>query len=72
LCAATVQQPEQISCNVGKSDNARIRAFTGFLQAPETSGNPSYCLHTAGVAGSNPASPTPETPANGEETEAPD
>ena len=32
--------------------------FAGILQGPGTSSKLSYCLHTAEVAGSNPASPT--------------
>src|SRR3712207_3958530 len=33
--------------------------FAGILQAPETSSKLSHCFHTAEVAGSIPASPTP-------------
>src|SRR5918993_1204055 len=36
--------------------------FAGILHAPETSSKLSHCLHTGGVAGSNPASPTRDTP----------
>jgi hypothetical protein len=53
-----VQQPKQISRNVWKGVDAKIRQFAGILQAPETFSKLSHCFHTAEVAGSNPASPT--------------
>ena len=36
----------------------RISIIAGILQSPESSSKLSCCLHTAEVAGSNPASPT--------------
>jgi hypothetical protein len=57
-CAATVQQPEQISRKVRKSFIDKIPLFAGILQTQETSSKASRCLNTAEVAGSNPASST--------------
>src|SRR5215212_6997121 len=43
LCAAIVQQPEQISRKLEKGFLARMRSLAGVLQAPETTSKLSYC-----------------------------
>lgn len=52
LCAATVQQHEQISRKLEKGFLARMRSLAGVSQAPETTSKLSYCSLTAGAAGS--------------------
>ena len=58
VCAATVQQPEQITCNVRKSVDAEICWFAGTLKPAESSCKPSRFLDAEEVSGSNPLSPT--------------
>src|SRR5688572_28875742 len=71
----SVQQP---CSNPGKSPETpgnasrqKYHYFAGILQSPDTSSNLSCCLHTAEVAGSNPALPTQKVPANYGKREAP-
>src|SRR5919112_1785431 len=53
-CSNPSKSPEM----PGNTSRQRIGTFAGILQAPEIPSKLSCCLHTAEVAGSNPASPT--------------
>src|SRR5215217_2424700 len=58
-----VHQPTRTTANTHDNLLERICLFAGVFEQRRTTTTVGICLHTAEVAGSNPASPTPGLPA---------
>jgi hypothetical protein len=65
-----VHQPRRTTVNTPDNPQVRISLFAGDSERGRRTATLLPCIHTAEVAGSNPASPTPKVPASGRKREA--